>query len=374
MSENSMRALTSKQKKGMLDLAILFYVCAFIVFGIILLTFLHVDLLTSNLQKSLDVYVHKDDESSSLVSLLGAERNDYLYMELLGYKSMTNYNPYIASELVGIRSTVRKTGKDYNLDIFYNTQVRPPDVILSGQPNSASTTRPDSGGKCRTEQNPGLLLSWPLGGGVPYKISSGFGWREAPKDASKCVCHGGIDIAAVTGTDVIAAADGLVVFAREGTQGSGYNFYGYTVSIYHEGYGFSTMYGHMLAGSISVKVGDRVKKGSVIGKLGNTGESTGPHLHFEVDKGRGRKDSFSAVNICPFLDDVPSECIHWNVDVCAKDGLVNNAGSSPTDAFASTVGKAKSNDVSVLPEDYITEIPLPGAQSGYIKGVVGGMI
>ena len=86
--------------------------------------------------------------------------------------------------------------------------------------------------------------------------------------------HKGVDIAASTGTSIKAAASGTVTTAGWNNGG-----YGYLIVITH-GNGIQTYYGH--CSSISVKEGQTVSQGDVIGKVGSTGRSTGPHLHFEI--------------------------------------------------------------------------------------------
>ena len=90
--------------------------------------------------------------------------------------------------------------------------------------------------------------------------------------------HGAIDIAGsgIYGAKIVAAADGQVITASEGGWGGGYGTY---LHIDH-GNGKSTLYGHM--SGLAVSQGQKVKKGQVIGYVGNTGHSTGPHLHFET--------------------------------------------------------------------------------------------
>jgi murein DD-endopeptidase MepM/ murein hydrolase activator NlpD len=109
---------------------------------------------------------------------------------------------------------------------------------------------------------------WPARGWV----TSDFGSRLDPYTADR-VMHQGLDIAAPHGKEVFAPSDGTVVFA--GLEGG----YGNVIVIDH-GYGIKTRYGHLA--KILVKSGEKVKRGSKIAAVGNTGRSTGPHLHYEV--------------------------------------------------------------------------------------------
>lgn len=114
---------------------------------------------------------------------------------------------------------------------------------------------------------------WPVVG-ANY-ITSGFGYRYIFGGTS---FHRGIDIsgAGANGKPVIASASGTVEKVTSSNTG-----YGYSVLINH-GNGIKTRYAHCQAGSITVKVGQQVVQGQKIAKLGNTGNSTGPHLHFEI--------------------------------------------------------------------------------------------
>jgi len=109
---------------------------------------------------------------------------------------------------------------------------------------------------------------WPARGWV----TSDFGSRLDPYTADR-VMHQGLDIAAPHGKEVFAPSDGTVVFA--GLEGG----YGNVIVIDH-GYGIKTRYGHLA--KILVKSGEKVKRGAKIAAVGNTGRSTGPHLHYEV--------------------------------------------------------------------------------------------
>lgn len=112
---------------------------------------------------------------------------------------------------------------------------------------------------------------WPI---VNTGISGKYGWRDHPI-LKKQEFHPGIDLMATLDTPVYATANGVVEF-------SGYNSngYGYMVILIHN-FGFKTVYAH-LKNKIVVRSGTFVKKGDLIGYSGNTGLSTGPHLHYEV--------------------------------------------------------------------------------------------
>ncbi|RFM29887.1 M23 family metallopeptidase [Deminuibacter soli] len=107
------------------------------------------------------------------------------------------------------------------------------------------------------------------------RIASGFGSRVDPV-YKVAKFHAGLDFAAPQGTPIYATADGTVKQADYSESG-----YGNHVVINH-GYGYETLYGHMYR--IKAHVGDHVKRGEVIGYVGSTGKSTGPHCHYEVHK------------------------------------------------------------------------------------------
>ena len=104
------------------------------------------------------------------------------------------------------------------------------------------------------------------------RIASGYGMRIDPVYGYPKF-HAGMDFTAKTGTDIYATGDGVVELAEW------YSGYGNCVIINH-GFGYKTLYGH--CDRILVTRGQKVKRGEVIAKLGNTGKSTGPHLHYEV--------------------------------------------------------------------------------------------
>ena len=118
----------------------------------------------------------------------------------------------------------------------------------------------------------GGQFTWPLPG--RSRISSGYGYRSKPIGSGQ-EFHTGIDIPGPLGTDVVAAADGVVIT-------SGYvRGFGNTIMIDHGG-GLVTLYGHN--SRLVASKGESVKKGQVVAKCGSTGNSTGNHVHFEVRK------------------------------------------------------------------------------------------
>jgi murein DD-endopeptidase MepM/ murein hydrolase activator NlpD len=133
-------------------------------------------------------------------------------------------------------------------------------------------------------QDPVLTATGKLLDPVPHAtITQGFGPTSFAFEAAYAGFphfHTGIDLAVPLGTPVFAAADGVVALARPMTDASGALVgYGNYVMVQHDA-GLKTLYGHLLA--IGVKEGDLVKRGQLIGLVGSTGNSTGPHTHFEV--------------------------------------------------------------------------------------------
>jgi len=119
-------------------------------------------------------------------------------------------------------------------------------------------------------------FTWPVPGNT--RITSPFGWRVHPIFRTR-EFHSGIDIGAPSGRNIVASDGGTVLWA------DWLGGYGRTVIISHGN--FSTLYAH--ASTLLVEEGDRVTKGQVIARVGSTGHSTGPHLHFEVRNQAGTR-------------------------------------------------------------------------------------
>lgn len=117
------------------------------------------------------------------------------------------------------------------------------------------------------------LAHRPTGMPIPGELTSDFGWLRSPFTGRR-QWHGGVDLAGNYGDPVLATGDGVVTYSGWLKGG-----YGLAVKIDH-GYGFETLYAHNQ--ELLVRVGDEVKRGDVIAYVGSTGESTGPHVHYEV--------------------------------------------------------------------------------------------
>lgn len=145
---------------------------------------------------------------------------------------------------------------------------------------------------------------WPT---TSTRITSNFGLRDAPT-AGASTNHGAIDIGVPEGSNVFATSSGTVKFAGAASG------YGYAVYIDH-GNGLVSRYGHLLAGGIKVSTGQTVTAGQVIALSGNTGVSTGPHLHFEM--------RLNDVKVNPLNYVSPSNPTPTNCGTLNTGGIVN---------------------------------------------------
>jgi murein DD-endopeptidase MepM/ murein hydrolase activator NlpD len=180
----------------------------------------------------------------------------------------------------GIRYTVRENGetietiaKKYDVEPEICSDVN---HILPSDPLKAGATVFVPGGildSITLAEINGDLFRNPLRGAFRY-YTDRYGWRRSPFTGARSF-HSGIDMVGPRGTAIYAAMDGTVT-----TAGWSDTYGNYVIVSHHSGY--RTLYGHM--DSISVKPGQKVYTGTKLGTLGNTGLSTGPHLHFTVYK------------------------------------------------------------------------------------------
>lgn len=172
-----------------------------------------------------------------------------------------------------LQSIAKKYKADYGEVLAYNgftssTKISVGDTVIVPDGEISSSVAPTLTYTASNTQAPSGYYGRPIQGG---RRTQGLHGRN------------GIDLGAPIGTPVLASADGTVLTAL----GSGYNGgYGLYVVIRHPN-GTQTLYAHL--SQVNVTAGDRVSKGEVIGRVGNTGRSTGPHLHFEI---RGARNPF----------------------------------------------------------------------------------
>jgi murein DD-endopeptidase MepM/ murein hydrolase activator NlpD len=204
-------------------------------------------------------------------------------------KSIIQANSIKSAHRIQTGKTLRIPGNAFVKEILY--QVKPGDTLIGIARlhnvewkdlqilNGISSPRSlQIGTEIRIPYDGSFGFRDPLRG--PLVLTSKYGYRPHPV-TRRYRFHEGIDLRAAVGTRVYASKAGRIIFA--GRKGG----YGKMVGIEHEG-NFTTWYGHL--SRIRVKVGQTVSQGRVIGLSGNTGISTGPHLHFEIRyKGRSEK-------------------------------------------------------------------------------------
>ena len=140
-------------------------------------------------------------------------------------------------------------------------------------------------------------IPWPQVLATFIKVTSEQGNRKDPFSGKEKVGHGGMDIAAPVGTEVRAMASGKVVMVRWDSKkvNGQIRGYGRYVVIQHDN-GYYSLYAHLEKDGVLVKEGQEVKDGDPIASSGNTGGSTGPHLHLEVIKANKLNDIFKYSN------------------------------------------------------------------------------
>lgn len=159
-----------------------------------------------------------------------------------------------------------------------------------------------------------MLQSIPNGYPLEYKgKTSNFGYRTHPVKGERAF-HSGVDLRAKMGTPVYATADGVIEWASfHKSSGLG------NLVIIHHGFGFNTFYGHL--NRFAVKAGDFVRKGDLIAYSGNSGLSSGPHLHYEVRHIQRRLD--------------PEPFMEWSLN--KYDTLFEKEGRVKWDSLAKAV-------------------------------------
>ncbi|MDB5259933.1 MAG: peptidase family protein [Candidatus Nomurabacteria bacterium] len=241
---------------------------------------------------TISVYeVKQGDTLATVAKLFGVSKNTIMWANNLKSENLTPGTTIVILPITGIKHTVKKgdtvdsIAKKYKADaddisvyngISKNKELAVGDVVIVPDGEAALAPAPSTKGKPKggskspsyLKTTPAGFLVRPLAGGIKTQGIHG---------------HNAVDIGTPVGTSIVAAASGNVIVSKS----SGYNGgYGQMVIIDH-GNGIQTVYGHLSA--VYVSAGIVVQQGQVIGASGNTGHSTGPHLHFEV---RGAANPF----------------------------------------------------------------------------------
>lgn len=302
----------SRYRKGQLVLFFILVGAVGIMMLLIVTGVIHAN-YALDVKKTLYVSIEMEDKGTELISLLNSNTTGMKYMEIIGDFSAENHEVYIDKHKAAVKGTLIKIRRGgYN---FYIVWPGGTDTLEEGDLDCSLVVDKD------------IILTWP----VPDSHTISSPYKENRGDH----LHGGIDM---PGDDlkVVAAAEGDVVLAGWEDPDHSKGF-GMRVTIKHTLPGdkyYYTIYGHL--SEILVKEGEHVSQGQVIGKTGNTGESTGPHLHFELADGVYM--SRNSINVCPYVGN----------------------------PFGCTAPGAPEVSIGI----YGTEIPLPGGQEGMLKGEV----
>jgi murein DD-endopeptidase MepM/ murein hydrolase activator NlpD len=242
---------------------------------------------------TISVYeVKKGDTLSTVAKLFGVSKNTIMWANDLKSQTISPGDTLVILPMTGIKHTIKQgeslssIAKKYRADsediakfngLTDDSELAVGDVILvpDGEITIAPSNKTKNG---KTTGKSRILNSY------SYSAPSGFLIRPTTGRRTQGIHgHNGVDIAGPQGTPIVAAANGRVIVAKMGGYNGGY---GNMIIMTHDN-GVQTVYAHLRA--IYVSGGQTISQGTVIGEMGNTGRSTGSHLHFEV---RGAKNPF----------------------------------------------------------------------------------
>lgn len=344
------------KSKGFMGLILLIVIWAGIFLSLYILQAIHLNKILK-IKGELNVFIESNDEGTEFVGFLQSKKDLVSYMGVLGSSSAANFPEDFSKDITSTLEKIKKTMK-YNGYIL--TVSDPSGNVIKQYPEKAPTL-PTSTPAASTPVTTGSLsLEWPVDKNDVERISSGFGWRDDPYVGF----HGGIDFSALEGTEVRAAADGKVDHAGWQNSNNHKEGMGLYVRIQHQG-NYYTYYAHL--SKADVIVGQKVSKGDKIGESGDTGESTGPHLHFEMRQDKNNNNvieptGVDSVNVCPYLGcpkisgDCQQNCIEYNNGKKSGCGQTCQFAGLPGESVEIVSGNAQSMN-----------IPIPGGQKGFAE-------
>jgi len=286
----------SEKKVYNLHVSVLSICCFFLILAAILGTFLWYGASHRTTQINL---ADKDGRLKDTQASLDQIRDEVNFL----FREVRNFEPALSGTLSALGLDVKGTGKTSvaqagDLSSFFDVKESPAGTLqevedlrrLSIFLTSATTPIKEIGSLLNSQS--ALLTEipsiWPIRGGIGH-ISMFFGQNENPFTGQYYI-HKGIDLSTHRqGDAVVATADGQVV-ALDFDQGG----FGNNIIVRHK-HGFYTRYAHLAR--FNVHAGQRIQQGETIGYIGNTGLSTGPHLHYEVHIGSDVVDPFKYINM-----------------------------------------------------------------------------
>ena len=236
-------------------------------------------------RNQLELYARTKEEVAQKEAVLEQEHSELLAVQEATEAKQASVETLLANKQQELQSyeaqiaSAENQISEYEKDIaLQEARIKEIEEEIRRQEEEARKQAEAAGTTYKTTSLGDINFIWPCPSSS--RITSGFGGRSSPTEGASSN-HKGIDIGASTGSDILAAAGGTVTISTYSSSAGNY------IMISHGG-GVSTVYMH--CSQRLVEVGDTVSQGQAIAKVGSTGYSTGPHLHFEIRSGGGNVD------------------------------------------------------------------------------------
>ena len=296
------------------------------------------------------------DTGSEVVSILSHMNNGIVNMDLLGRKTGMNSGNHMDSDIGDTLENVYSSYITYDMMLDYEIGF----LLRYGESKTGSECGIQIPADFLEDGKPKFTLSWP--GDRPPSDPGVITSLQGPRYIfDHCNCHPGMDFGFNLGSPIYAAYSGIVEYAdwHVDSKQDHTKSYGLFIRIKHwigvedredipneNNPDFYTYYGH-LENPLLVEEGDWILAGEQIASCGNTGRSTGPHLHLEL-----RDDNYNFMNPCPFFEEKPVECDYFTEERPTFCGNYNEAEKVtfdvPVPGAIIRSGSAKTNAVGVL--------------------------